>query len=91
MPGHAGLLSLKNNDLTIWKYWELPKWDEKFSYKDENVLSYELEVLLGKSVERQLVADVPVGILLSGGIDPSLITALACKSNSSCNTIYGYF
>ena len=42
MPGHAGLLSLKNNDLTIWKYWELPKWDEKL-YKDENVLSYELE------------------------------------------------
>ncbi|HVR89996.1 MAG TPA: asparagine synthase (glutamine-hydrolyzing) [Novosphingobium sp.] len=41
-----------------------------------------LEEVLGAAVARQLVADVPVGTFLSGGIDSSLITALAQKSVS---------
>ncbi len=41
-----------------------------------------LEAALGASVKRQLVADVPVGNFLSGGIDSSLITALAQKATS---------
>jgi asparagine synthase (glutamine-hydrolysing) len=41
-----------------------------------------LETVLGGAVQRQLVADVPVGNFLSGGIDSSLITALAQKAVS---------
>ena len=41
-----------------------------------------LEEVLGGAVKRQLVADVPVGTFLSGGIDSSLITALAQKAVS---------
>jgi asparagine synthase (glutamine-hydrolysing) len=41
-----------------------------------------LDMALGASVKRQLVADVPVGNFLSGGIDSSLITALAQQAMS---------
>lgn len=41
-----------------------------------------LEEVLSAAVKRQLVADVPVGTFLSGGIDSSLITALAQRSMS---------
>jgi len=39
----------------------------------------ELESLLSRAVEKQLTADVPVGIFTSGGVDSSLIAAQACR------------
>ena len=38
-----------------------------------------LESLLLPAVEKQLAADVPVGVFTSGGVDSSLLTALACQ------------
>ena len=54
--------------------------------KNEEELLEKLENLLTNSVKKQLISDVPVGILLSGGIDSSLVAALASKENSHVKT-----
>jgi len=46
---------------------------------DEKEALSQLRQTMGGAVERQLAADVPVGTLLSGGIDSSLVTALAVE------------
>ena len=46
--------------------------------KEEEIIN-ELDILLTNTVRDQLVADVPVGVMLSGGIDSSLITAIMQK------------
>ena len=77
-PGHAMVYSLEKKNTNKWSYWELPPNLPGPGVTIEN-LTDELEMALSESVRRQLVADVPVGILLSGGLDSSLITAIAAK------------
>lgn len=54
--------------------------------KKENMFISELDEVLYNSVNAQLVADVPVGIFLSGGIDSSTIAYFASKSNKDIKT-----
>lgn len=56
---------------------------------DSRDVDAELKGLLRDAVERQLVADVPVGLFLSGGLDSSLIAAMAvrCGADVPCHTI----
>lgn len=77
-PAHALSFDLSTHQEKQWQYWALPEPQVKNDSSIED-LSRELELLLEDSVKRQLVADVPVGILLSGGMDSSLITALASR------------
>ena len=87
-PAHALEFDLKDGSLSQWRYWELPPVDANASRGkvDEVALLDELEALLEDSVRRQLVADVPVGVLLSGGVDSSLITAMAVRASSGVRT-----
>lgn len=74
--GHALSFDRARNQLRTWAYWSLPE-PVNTNLIDPYELMQEFEGLLTDSVRRQLLADVPVGILLSGGIDSSLITAIA--------------
>ncbi|PJI89799.1 asparagine synthase (glutamine-hydrolyzing) [Sphingomonas koreensis] len=83
-PGHAMELDLSSGAHRVWRYWNLP--DYAPVEDDDAGLLGELEALLEDAVGRQLVADVPVGVLLSGGVDSSLITAMAVRNAAKVRT-----
>jgi asparagine synthase (glutamine-hydrolysing) len=74
-----------------WLSWRAAAAETGCYYKPEIVpdttgdrdWSAELDSVLAESVRAQLVADVPVGILLSGGIDSSTVAAYACRHAST--------
>lgn len=88
-PASALSFDLGNGVVRTWRYWTLPESCEdrdEIEASDEAGLLDEMEQLLEESVRRQLVADVPVGVLLSGGVDSSLITAMAVRTASRVKT-----
>lgn len=87
-PAHALLFDLDSGQSRLWRWWQLPELSESAAIgeADEAGLLDELDSLLEDAVRRQLVADVPVGILLSGGADSSLITAMAVRAASKVKT-----
>jgi asparagine synthase (glutamine-hydrolysing) len=86
-PAHAMEFNILTGECNTWRYWSPPV--SHFNSKqvfDEDELLEELEYLLGDAVRLQMVADVPVGVLLSGGVDSSLITAFAARSSNQVKT-----
>lgn len=62
----------------IERYWSPPAASRTMGAPGEE----ELEELLYRSVSRQMISDVPIGVLLSGGIDSSLLVALMARRSS---------
>lgn len=82
-PAHLLRLDIASGQMEVRRYWQLPFGDEPV---DEKQASEELAHLLARSVSEQMVADVPVGFFLSGGVDSSLVTALAARDGHMVNT-----
>lgn len=59
--------------------WYVRDWMEYDNVKDNSSSVEELRRALEDAVERQLMSDVPYGVLLSGGLDSSIISAVAKK------------
>lgn len=85
-PAHALRFNLPTGTMTICRYWSPPAQLTVQLQRSEDELLSELEVLLQGAVQRQLMADVPVGVLLSGGLDSSIVTALAARERSKVKT-----
>ena len=80
--GHSFTYNLSNGDFTSQPYWDIDRLGEKkFSGTYHDALN-QLEKLTTDAVKTRLVADVPVGVFLSGGVDSSLIAAVASKTTS---------
>lgn len=80
MPGHV--LEMQNGTVNITKYWNINQFavsKQDLSYKETCA---KVNELLTAAVERRLVADVPFGAFLSGGIDSSAIVGLMSKVSS---------
>ncbi|MBI2874511.1 MAG: asparagine synthase (glutamine-hydrolyzing) [Firmicutes bacterium] len=73
-PGHHLIFNRKG--IHIRRYWAL---ESRPHQDDLDATAETVRFILQDSVERQLVSDVPVSVLLSGGIDSSAITALAAR------------
>jgi asparagine synthase (glutamine-hydrolyzing) len=74
MPGHY----LYSPDGEVTK-WYVRDWMEYDNVKDNTTSIDELRTALEDAVRRQLMSDVPYGVLLSGGLDSSIISAVAKK------------
>jgi asparagine synthase (glutamine-hydrolysing) len=76
--GCAARFMLTTGQWRQWAWWTLP--DRVVTGAgDPEALTEELAILLSDSVRRRLIADVPVGVFLSGGLDSSLVTAAAAR------------
>ncbi len=77
MPAHNILFDLKQNKIiSIKEYWDLQPQEIKV---EENKAASELERHLTQSIRYCKISDVPLGIVLSGGLDSSIITAILAK------------
>ncbi len=80
-PAHC--LKFKNGRAIIERYWDLPKTDESISISEA---AAKFNFLLDNAVKKQLIADVPVGAFLSGGLDSGTIVSLASKYSPKIQT-----
>ena len=82
-PAHY--LIYKNNKIKIKRYWQL-----KSKKCTDNFEEAKLKVfkILTDSIKRQMVSDIPIATLLSGGLDSSLITAITAINSKDKLTTY---
>ena len=83
-PGHTLTLELKNGKVTIEKYWDVLDYYNrpKLTISLPEAIA-ETERILEKAFQYRMVADVPVGVFLSGGYDSTCVTALLQKNSTS--------
>lgn len=79
----AHQLIYQNGKIEIKRYWNLPAVNNEIEI-DEAIPIF--KKLLNQAVERQLVADVPVGAFLSGGLDSSTIVAVVSQYKKNLQT-----
>lgn len=82
LPGHYLVWTGEEPDVV--SYWSAPRPDEMdVRGNDEGEWLSELDRLLRSAVSDRLISDVPLGALLSGGVDSSLVVALMQRANAA--------
>jgi len=92
LPGTYLKGNIKNiKNFQTHRYYTVPFNGQYLSNESEDELIVKLENYLLKAVERQMLSDVPLGFFLSGGLDSSILVAMARKLNPekeiNCYTI----
>ncbi len=85
-PAENLLFELKTNKVAITKYYDLDEQIANFQCVPLNERLKTIESTITDAVEKRLVADVPVGSFLSGGLDSSLISAIISSRHKNFDT-----
>ena len=72
----AECMIFDKNGIKKWKYWQVTA---KPFFKDKCYAIEKTEYLVSDAIKRQLVSDVPLSVLLSGGLDSSVVSAVASE------------
>lgn len=83
-PASFMTIDLTDHKITKEKFWVLPSSSVKNVSEEEAVRK--IDELLSESISEQLYADVPVAVMMSGGIDSTLIASKSKSFNSNINT-----
>ena len=77
-PGH--ILEYARGEVRISKYWELPEYGTQDPGDEQDCIAL-LEERLAEAVRIRLISDVPLGALLSGGVDSSVVVGLMARAS----------
>jgi asparagine synthase (glutamine-hydrolysing) len=82
MPGHYMIIN--DDDFIIEEFWSITNANPlNYDYSSYETVTKNVRKLLFEAVEKRLVADVPLGAFLSGGVDSSAIVAIMSQINSA--------
>jgi asparagine synthase (glutamine-hydrolysing) len=79
-PGH--LAEYRNGELKIRQYWDVPQYGAHDPGSDEACLE-EMDRRLEEAVRIRLISEVPLGAMLSGGVDSSIVVALMARCSTA--------
>ncbi len=78
-PGR--LAEFQGGEITVRQYWDVPEYGTTDPGSDEACLE-EMEYRLSEAVRIRLISDVPLGAMLSGGVDSSIVVGLMARNSS---------
>ena len=79
-------LKIRGSKVLSGAFWSIPKPTAPKTKMSYEQAQQKLRELMEKSVQRRMIADVPLGSFLSGGIDSSIIATLAARETDKLNT-----
>lgn len=88
LPAGSYMTVTDNLETEIIPYWNLPDEFNTSEEYEEDIIYDKFKIELEKAIKRRLVADVTVGAYLSGGIDSSIISAIASENSERAINTY---
>ena len=83
LPGHTLTWERRTGTSKLERYWEPPGYTTSADYGSLDELTAETRRLLEHSVRGRMISDVPLGVFLSGGVDSTLVAAIASRVSST--------